>query len=212
MHDFINHFSKSSNRSQVSPGAALRSLNSNVTSAYLPPFSCADLHDIIFRFKRKKAPGIDCVCVIELQRTFSVLCYVFIFMLNSFMEHGFISDKLKITLVKPLNKGGSFKTIENYRPLFILPCIAQIFEKHLFRTMSPFLKNNNLLSDSQFGFRAGKSTRTLLEEFCDHIYSSFDNNEVACALFLDANKAFDSFSQSLLLKKLELVGFRGSFS
>lgn len=113
----------------------------------------------------KKAHGIDGVCVIELQRNFNALCNVLIFMLNSFMEHSFIPDELKIALVKPLHKGGSFKTIENYRPLSILPSIVQILEKHLFRTMSPFLENNNLLSESQFGFRAGKSTTTLLEEF-----------------------------------------------
>lgn len=77
--------------------------------------------------------------------------------------------------------------------------------------MSSFLEKFSVISPRQFGFVAGRGTITLLEEFADELYSAFECNLFACALFLDITKAFDSVCQKILLKKLYLLGFRRPF-
>lgn len=55
-------------------------------------------------------------------------------------------------------------------------------------------------------------TLSLLEAFSNSLYSSFDSQPCACALFLDITKAFDSVNQGSLLRKLYHAEFRDPFS
>lgn len=43
------------------------------------------------------------------------------------------------------------------------------------------------------------------------MHLAFEKNQVACALFIDVSKAFNTVSHSILLKKLSNLGFRGPF-
>ena len=48
-----------------------------------------------------------------------------------------------------------------------------------------------------------------------HMYNEvtkhLENNEIACSLFLDLKKAFDTVNIKILLKKLQHIGIRGCF-
>lgn len=81
----------------------------------------------------------------------------------------------------------------------------------MFNVMSGFIDKHNMISPNQYGFVSGRGTQTLLDGFSDVLYSSFENSQFACALFLDVSKAFDSVSREILLKKLCDSGFRGPF-
>lgn len=72
-------------------------------------------------------------------------------------------------------------------------------------------KQSCVLSPSQYGFVPNRGTQLLLEDFSDTLNSAFEHNQIACALFLDVRKAFDSVCHSILLTKLSLLGFRGAF-
>lgn len=146
-----------------------------------------------------------------MRRTYEYIQEVLLTLLNRIISSGEIPVKLKTAKVIPLYKSGARNKIENYRPISILPSIAQILEKHLLLTMTSFLDAHSILSPSQYGFRPGKSTQTLLEDLSDQLNIAFDNNKVACALLLDCSKAFDSVHHGLLLNKLFLLGFRGAF-
>lgn len=58
---------------------------------------------------------------------------------------------------------------------------------------------------------ADSGTQQLFEELSDYLHATLDNNQVACALFLDLSKAFDSVSHDILCSKLHEYGFRGHF-
>lgn len=208
--DFNHLFSKVSGTArQHTNSCTLR--NSVLESAYLPFLDEDELKTVLFSLKSNKSPGIDGISINELRRSFEVLKTVLLSILNGIIYSGVIPLKLKTAIVIPLFKAGARNNIENYRPISILPCIAQLLEKHLCLVMTRFLDKHRIMSPSQYGFVQGRGTQMLLEDFSDLLNSSFERNQVACALFLDVSKAFDSVCHRLLLNKLSMVGFRGSF-
>lgn len=210
--DFNTYFARFSGN-EVKDNSVFKQLQkSTMASAFLPTLTEFDLYSILFSFNRKKSPGFDGITVRDLCRNFESLKYVLLSIINGAIESGEVPTTLKIAIVKPLYKGsGNRENLENYRPISILPCISQILEKHLFITMTNFLEKFHLISPHQYGFRSGRGTQTLLDNFSDLLYNTFENNSVACALFLDLEKAFDTISHKLLYDKLENIGFRGPF-
>ena len=61
----------------------------------------------------------------------------------------------------------------------------------------------------QFGFRAKYSTTHALINITEKIRSVLDQNKVACSIFVDLQKAFDTVNHKIILEKLNYYGFRG---
>ena len=74
------------------------------------------------------------------------------------------------------------------------------------RSLSVFLRDNNLLYELQSTFRSGHSTETALIRLTDQILKNMDNDEVTGLVFIDLRKAFDVIDHELLLKKLSIYG------
>lgn len=159
-----------------------------------------DLRSLLFSVKPNRSSGIDGITVGCLQRNFEYIKDVMIFVMNSFIESGVIPDQLKTAVVRHIFKGGQSKTIENYRPISILPVLGQIFETHIFYIMNNIIEKCSLLFSRQYGFVSGSGTQQLLEDLADEIYSAFKGNLFSRAVFLDVSKAFDTVIHELLLK------------
>ena len=74
---------------------------------------------------------------------------------------------------------------------------------------SPFLEENRLLSQSQFGFRLKLSTSTALIAFTDQVLEKMDKGCVTGTVLLDLRKAFDPVDHLLLINKLKSLGVAG---
>ena len=72
-----------------------------------------------------------------------------------------------------------------------------------------FLKVNNILSPYQFGFRNKHSTNHALISLTEIIRKAIDEDKLACGIFIDLQKAFDTVDHNILLSKLEHYGIRG---
>ena len=73
-----------------------------------------------------------------------------------------------------------------------------------------FLDNNNILSDSQHGFRAERSTETQLLLTINDITKHVDKNSTVSMAILDFAKAFDKVPHRRLLSKLSAYGFNNN--
>ena len=73
--------------------------------------------------------------------------------------------------------------------------------------MYEHLSNHHLLSDSQWGFRSGRSTVTVLLSVTKEWFSALEYVQEVCAVLFDYRKAFDSVCLLPLLKKWENLGF-----
>lgn len=83
------------------------------------------------------------------------------------------------------------------------------FSKDSYNRLISFIDKYQLLTTSQFGFQANKSTELAVNEITNNIINTFENKESAFCIFLDFAKAFDTVNHKILLKKLEYYGIRG---
>ena len=68
---------------------------------------------------------------------------------------------------------------------------SKIFEKVIHNRMIAFIEKNNILSETQFGFRKGLSTEAALTQFIDEIHKGLNDRQYTAAVFMDLSKAFD---------------------
>jgi len=69
----------------------------------------------------------------------------------------------------------------------------------MYKRAITFLNKNNILSNNQYGFRAGHSTQQVVIELVDKISQTIERNEYTVGLFLDLSKAFDTVIDHILL-------------
>ena len=68
--------------------------------------------------------------------------------------------------------------------------------------MYTFLKENKLIYDHQFGFRARHSTNQALTSTGEQIKSKIETKPYVAGVFIDLQKAFDTVNHKILCDKL----------
>ena len=116
-------------------------------------------------------------------------------------------ESFKKAVITPIFKKGDTLDPTNYRPISLTSGFSKIFERILSDQIHDFLYNNSILNNKQFGFRKNISTTDALLTLTEYLRNEMENNNYIVTLFLDLSKAFDSINHSLLLNKLEEIGF-----
>jgi hypothetical protein len=109
-----------------------------------------------------------------------------------------------IALPKP-SKDPKFP--QNLRPISLLSSAGKVFEKIILQIVNKLIRENNMLSASQFGFRARHSTTLQCMRLADHVTLKFNSNMSTAAVFLYIEKSFDSTWYPGLLYKLAKLKF-----
>ena len=68
------------------------------------------------------------------------------------------------------------------------------------------IESNEILPETQFGFRSGRSTINAVENLVQHIQIAKRNKELVGVIFVDVSKAFDCCSHSIIVSKLKSIG------
>ena len=72
-----------------------------------------------------------------------------------------------------------------------------------------FLEKNNIIRDSQHGFRNKRSCLTNLLDFLHYIYEMYEEGRAVDIIYLDFQKVFDKVPHRKLLNKVESHGISG---
>ena len=112
--------------------------------------------------------------------------------------------------VTPIFKKGDKQLPSNYRPISLTCIICKILEKFIHRKLYALLESNNVLSNSQYGFRTNRSTTTLLLTTIHDWAEALNNRLSTHCVLIDFAKAFDSVPHGRLLLKLQALGVHGS--
>jgi hypothetical protein len=114
-----------------------------------------------------------------------------------------------MAIIRPIYKQGSHAEFTNYRPIAILNVINKIVEKVVVYQITEFLETNNLLTDTQHGFRADRSTATALSNFSSGVNGCLNEQNIVMTIFIDYKKAFDTLDHGCLLQAMDECGIRG---
>lgn len=165
--------------------------------------------DIVKGFKNKLSMDCDDIdmnivkkIVHEISKPLSYIC-------DLSLSSGVFPQSMKTAKVIPLFKSGDKHNYSNYRPVSVLSQFSKILEKLFYKRLINFVDKNNILTESQYGFRSNRSTSSALIELIDNITRAIDEKEITVGIFIDLKKAFDTIDHKLLIKKLEYYGVRG---
>ena len=111
--------------------------------------------------------------------------------LNSCINQSMFNDIRKKSNVLFIKKSDK-QTINNYRPVSLLPVCGKIFERLNFNSLYKYLEDKKLWWVHQSGFRSRDSCANQLLPIAHKLFKAFDAypNLGTCGIFLDMSKAF----------------------
>lgn len=178
-------------------------------SMYLTDTNPTEIYNIILSLKNTSAVGIDEMSTAGLKICAENLSEPISRLINLCFEDEVFPEQLKLSIVKPIYKSGDRLDIANYRPIAIIPVLSKIFEKILMSRMLVFIDKHDIITKRQSAYIKGRSTSRTVYFALNEVLEAISNSQKVAALFMDLSKAFDSVNHSILLAKLEKMGFRG---
>ena len=129
---------------------------------------------------------------------------------NKCLQESYCPEDWKNSNVSPIfKKKGKKSSPSNYRPVSLTSVLGKIMEACLKETIVTHLEMNNLLRESQHGFRSGRSVLSNLINHVDNLTSLVDSGIQVDVLYLDFAKAFDVIPHRRLLAKCKGLGIDG---
>ena len=176
------------------------------------PTDETEIKNIISRMKLNKGCGPNSIPTNILKLIRLEISKPLAEIINLSFLTGIHPENLKIAQVKPLFKKGSKLLTSNYRPISLLSNINKIFEEVMFNRVYKFLENSRSFYPLQFGFRRKHSTTHALIDIIEKINEAIDKKKIACGVFIDFQKAFDTVNHEILLKKLSHLGIKDNIN
>jgi hypothetical protein len=174
----------------------------------IPPVCEYTVTSILRNLKATSGVGIDNIPPVVLKHCASTICPPLTHILNKSFSAGSFPEQLKIAKVTPVYKKGDRSDPDNYRPISILPVLSKVFERHVYSILMEYLERNSILSESQFGFRKGRSTVKAAVDLVRYILDAIDTKKQVVGTFLDLTRAFDCVNSDVLLKILFKYGIQ----
>jgi len=182
----------------------------NPPDMFLNPISPATVVNLLKSLKSKSSTDIEGLTVSLLKEVAIEISKPLSHIFSRSFATGIFPDKLKISRIVPVFKGGDADLCDNYRPIALLSQISKILEKSVANSLSHHLHYNKLIHPNQYGFQHRVSTEHNLTCVINYISSALNDGEYCLGIFLDLKKAFDVCSHEILFKKLENLGVRGT--
>ena len=209
---FNNFFATCFNQT-VPPLSSLdnaRSMEANCVQAsvYTDDLLCetSEVLDYIQFLDINKASGPDNISARMLKNTAHSIAPSLTKLFNISIRLGRLQGSWKTSSVVPIPKSSNHKEASNYRPISLLTIVSKMLERHFHRLITAHLSEHKPLSNSQWGFQAGKSTVTSLLSVTHDWFQALERGQDICSIFFDLRKAFDSVPHQLLLDKLSNYG------
>jgi len=91
------------------------------------------------------------------------------------MAKGEFPNRLKIAQISPIPKISFPKSLNDYRPISILPTLSKVFEKLICSRLYSFVTSHFVLRPQQYGFRTNHSTELAIAAIYDDMIYNKDS-------------------------------------
>ena len=132
------------------PGKVTYSSATRLTSL---KFDNNDVLKIIRSVNVNKAHGHDGISIRMIKICDESLVQPLSLIFKGCIDTGVYPDTWRKSNIVPVHNTGDKQTVNNYKPVFLLPICSKILEKIIFDPIMRFLNENKLLNDAQSGFR-----------------------------------------------------------
>ena len=157
------------------------------------------------------APGHDNVSFEMIQKLAPLAKSYLLQFYNSLWLKNLFPKNWQHAIVIPIGKPGKdHRNPGNYRPISLTSCLCKVMEKMVNVRLTHTLHSNSILTPTQSGSIAGRSTLDPLTCLEDSIRRGFERKQLTVAVFFDIQKAYDTTWRYVILKKLHTSGLRGN--
>ena len=167
------------------------------------------VHDIIKQLPNKFSEDNEGFSYVILKNGGEVLIRQLVRLFKLSFGQAKLPHDWKLSVIFPIKKNVSNKTVEGYRPISITSCLCRILERIIRFSVITFLKNNDLIKSSQHGFLHRKSTTSALLTYANDLSSALDSGMCVDSAYFDFSKAFDKVRHDYLIHKLKKYGLTG---
>lgn len=156
---------------------------------------------------KNTSPGEDGIYYIHVRNLPEVALLYLAKIYETSWRCAYSPDRWKQTcmILKP-KPGKDLSDPKNYRPLTSAPVLGKVNEKVVNSELKCYLEVNDLLPESQAGFRNKRSTQDQLLKLIQEVRRNFQLGRVTMATFFDVNKAFDKMTHDGVALKMKRMG------
>ena len=168
-----------------------------------------EVSDAIARAKFKKSVGTDSIPA-EIWKATGLLEAITRLFQHCF-THGLVPEGWKSNIINPISKGASTDPLnpETHRGLHLINAICKIYCDVINCRVTTWYEDNQKLSESQAGFRKGRSCMDQLFIITNLAKAAIDSGKKLYTCYIDLKKAFDNVNHSLLWYRLHQLGITG---
>ena len=171
-----------------------------------------EVKQAIERLKVGKACGVDGITA-EMVKTGGKDVLLFLTKLfNILFSKGLYPREWSKAIIIPIFKKGDPENTDNYRGVSLLSIVSKCYTTILNTRLYSWLEDNDMISDSQAGFRKKYSTVDQIFNLYSIVQKCLNKKgRKLYTAFVDFRKAFDSVRHNKLLDYIKSQGVRGRF-
>ena len=123
------------------------------TPFIMHPTNDNEIKKIVGNLECSFSAGVDGLSSSFLKQIIPYISVPFSHICNLSIVNGEFPTAMKISKVIPVHKSGDANTLNNYRPIFLLPSLSKVLERIMYDRLYKYLSANNMIIPEQFGFK-----------------------------------------------------------
>ena len=210
MHTFFKTTNYSDETNEIDPNFNTFNQNEPINDEINSLITLDEIEKATRSLNNNKASGIDKILNEHIKYTFPIMKNVYFKLFNLIFNTGIVPASWTIGIINPIykNKGDPSKP-ENYRPITLLSCLGKLFTCVINNRLTKFIESNDIIHNSQAGFRQGFSTQDnmfILQHLIQYV--NYNKKKLFCA-FIDLKQAFDTVWRDRLWYKIARLKING---
>ena len=181
----------------------------DITTPYNDEFTMNELKNALSS-TQETSPGLDKITYSMIKNTSEKFKTHILKLFNEIYLNNTLPTAWRTAIVIPIPKPNKDHSSPlNFRPISLTSCLCKLMEKMVNNRLVWFLENKNCISNTQAGFKRGRSTTDCIVQFSSDVEQAIINKKHTIAVFFDLQKAYDTAWRRAIIRRLCEFELRG---